>query len=121
MKIKIYRNIILPAVLYGCETWSLTLREENRLNLFENRVLSRIFGLDREEVRGEWSIPQNGERNDLYSPNNRVIKSSRMRWAGHVSHMGKRRGYTGFWWGDLREEEQLEDPRVNGSIYSTRP
>jgi len=52
MKIKIYRTIIVSVVLYGCETWSLTLREENRLRVFENRVLSRIFGLDREEVTG---------------------------------------------------------------------
>jgi len=97
MKIKIYRTINLSVVLYGCETWSITLKEENRLRVFVNRVLSRIFGLEREEVKGEWSILQNGEGYDLYSPNNRVIKSSRMRWAGHVSHMGKRRGYTGFW------------------------
>ena len=89
--------------------------------VFKKRVLSRIFGLDREEVRGEWSKLHNGERYDLYSPNNRVIKSSRMRWAGHGSHTGKRRGHTLFWCGDLREEDQLEDPRVNGSKYSTRP
>ena len=53
MKFKKYRTIILPVVLYGCETWSLTLREENRLRVFEDRVLNRIFGLDREEVKGE--------------------------------------------------------------------
>ena len=54
LKIKIYRNIILPVVLYGCETWSLTLREERRLRVFENRVLRRIFGPKRDEVTGEW-------------------------------------------------------------------
>ena len=54
IKIKIYRNVILPDVLYGCETWSLTLREERRLRVFENRVLRRIFGPKREEVTGEW-------------------------------------------------------------------
>jgi len=54
LKIKLYRNIILPAVLYGCETWSLTLREERRLRAFENRVLRRIFGPKRDEVTGEW-------------------------------------------------------------------
>jgi len=53
LKIKIYRNIILPVVLYGCETWSLTLREERRLRVFENRVLRRIFGPKRDEVRGD--------------------------------------------------------------------
>jgi len=52
-KIKIYRTIIFPVVLYGCETWSLTLREERRLRVFENRVLRRIFGSKRDEVRGE--------------------------------------------------------------------
>jgi hypothetical protein len=60
MKFKKYRTIILPVVLYGCETWSLTLREENRLRVFENRVLNGIFGLDREEVKGEWIMLNNG-------------------------------------------------------------
>jgi hypothetical protein len=55
LKIKIYRNIILPVVLYGCEAWSLTVREERRLKLFENRVLRRVFGPKRDEVTGEWS------------------------------------------------------------------
>ena len=54
LKIRIYRNIILPVVLYGCETWSLTLREERKLRVFENRVLRRIFGPRRDEVTGEW-------------------------------------------------------------------
>jgi hypothetical protein len=54
LKIKIYRTIILPVVLYGCESWSLTLREECRLRVFENKVLRRIFGPKRDEVRGEW-------------------------------------------------------------------
>ena len=83
-KIKIYRNIILPFVLYGCETWSLTLREERKLRVFENRVLRGIFGLKREEVTGEWRKLLNEELNDLYcSPNIvRVLKSRRMRWAG---------------------------------------
>ena len=54
LKIKIYRNVILPFVLYGCETWSLTLREERRLSAFENRVLRRIFGHKRDEITGEW-------------------------------------------------------------------
>jgi len=77
IKIKIYRNIILPVVLYGCETWSLTLREERRVRVFENRVLRRIFGPKRDEVTGEWRKLHNEELNELYASLNivRVIKS----------------------------------------------
>jgi len=84
----------LPVVLYGCETWSLTLREECRLRVFENRLLRRIFGSKRDEVTGDWRKLHKEELNDLYcSPNIvRVIKSRRMRWAGHVARMGERRG-----------------------------
>jgi hypothetical protein len=93
MKIKIYRTIILPVVLYGCETWCLTLREEHRLRVFENRVLRRIFGPKRDEVTGEWRRLNNKELNYLYSSPNIfwVIKSRRMRWAGHVARMGEGR------------------------------
>ena len=88
LKIKIYRTIIIPVVLYGCETWSLTLREERKLRLFENVVL-RIFGSRRDEVKGELRRFYNEELNDMYSsPNNlRVIKSRRMMWGGHVARM----------------------------------
>jgi len=81
-------------VLYGCETWSLTLREESKLGVFDNMVLRRIFGLRRDEVTGEWRRLHNEELNDLYSSPNivRVIKSRRMRWAGHVARMGEERG-----------------------------
>ena len=94
LKIKIYRTIILVVVLYGCETWSLTLREECRLKLSENRVLRRVFGPKRDEVTGEWRKLHNEELNDLYSLPNivRVVKSRRMRWAGHVARMGEDRG-----------------------------
>ena len=66
LKITIYRTIILPAVLFGCETWSLTMREERRQRVFENRVLRRIFGPKRDEVTGEWLKLYNEELNDLY-------------------------------------------------------
>ena len=70
LKIKIYKTIILPVVLYGCEVWSLTLREERKLRVFENMVLRRIFGPRRDEVKWEWRRLHNGELNDLYpSPN----------------------------------------------------
>jgi hypothetical protein len=92
VKIKIYRTIILPVVLYGCESWSLTLREECRLRVFENRVLRRIFGPKRDEVRGEWRRLHNKELYAVYSSPNmiRVIKSRRLRWTGHVARMGER-------------------------------
>jgi hypothetical protein len=93
LKVKIYKTTILPVVLYGCETWSLALREEHRLRVFENRVLSEIFGPERDEVMGEWKKLHNGELHNLYpSPDIiRQIKSRRMRWAGHVAHMGEGR------------------------------
>ena len=86
-------STILPVVLYGCETWSLPLREERRLRVFENRVLRRVFGPRRDEVTGEWRKLHNEELNDLYSLPNivRVVKSRRMRWAGHVARMGEDR------------------------------
>ena len=90
VKDQIYRTIILPVVLYECETWSLTLREERRLRVFENRVLRRVFGPKRDEVTGEWRKLHNEELSDLYSLPNivPVVKSRRMRWAGHVARMG---------------------------------
>jgi hypothetical protein len=80
----------LPVVLYGCETWSLTLKDERRLRVFENRVLRRIFGPTRDEVTGEWRKLHNEDLNGLYSLPNivRVIKSRRLRWAGHVARIG---------------------------------
>ena len=83
--------------MYGCETWSLILREEVRLRVFENRVLRRIFGTKRDEVTGEWRKLHNEELYDLYcSPNIvRVVKSRRIKWAGHVASMGENR--VGYW------------------------
>ena len=72
LKIMIYRTIILPVALYGCETWSLTLREEGGLRMFENRVLRRIFGPKWDEVTEEWRKLHNEELNDLYSSPNIV-------------------------------------------------
>ncbi|KAJ4436977.1 hypothetical protein ANN_17109 [Periplaneta americana] len=84
---------ILPVVLYGCETWTLTLREEHRLRVFENKVLRKIFGAKRDEVTGEWRKLHNAELHALYSSSNiiRNIKSRRLRWAGHVARMGESR------------------------------
>ena len=116
LKIKIYRNIILPVVLCGCETWSLTLGEERKLRMFENMVLRRIFGPRRDEVTVEWRRLHNEELNDLYcSPNIvRVIKSRRMRWAGHVARMGEERECIGSWWENRREGEHWGDLGVDG-------
>jgi hypothetical protein len=93
LKIKIYKTVILPVVLDGCKTWSLTLGEEHRLRVFENRVLRKIFGSKGEED-GSWRKLYKDELHDLYSSPNivRVIKSRRMRWAGHVACMGEGRG-----------------------------
>jgi hypothetical protein len=93
VKVKIYKTIILPVVLYGCETWSLTLREERRLRVFENRVLRRIFGPKRDKVMGEWRKFHNEEHHNLYSSLDiiRQVKSRRMKWAGHVARMGEER------------------------------
>ena len=113
VKIKIYRTIILPVVLYGCETWSLKLREERKLRMLENMVLRRIFGTRRDEVTGEWRRLHNEELNDLYSSPNivRVIKWRRMRWAGHVARMGEERGVYRFLVGKQEGKRPLGRPR----------
>ncbi|KAJ4441575.1 hypothetical protein ANN_11431 [Periplaneta americana] len=93
LKVRIYKTVILPVVLHGCETWTLTLREEHRLRVFENNVLRKIFGAKRDEVTGEWRKLHNAELHAFYSSPDiiRNIKSRRLRWAGHVARMGESR------------------------------
>jgi hypothetical protein len=91
-KIRLYKTLILPAALYGRETWYLTLREENRLRVFENKVLSVIFGLKSDEVMGAWRKLHNEDLHDLYSSSSliRIIKL-RMSWMGHAAQVGEKR------------------------------
>ena len=112
-KIKMYKTIILPIFLYGCETWSLTLREERKLMLFENMVLRRIFVPRRDEETEDWRGLHNEELNDLYcSPNIvRVIKWRRMRWAGHMARMGEERRVYTVLVGKPEGQSQLGRPR----------
>jgi len=108
----------LPVVLHGCEAWSLTLREERKLRVFENMVLRRIFGPRRDEVTGEWRRLHKEELNNLYSSPNivQVITSRRMRWAGHVARIGEERRCMGSWWGNWREIDHWGDLSVDGWI-----
>jgi len=113
LKTEIYRIIILLVVLYGCATWLLTLREERRLRMFKNKVLRRIFGPKRDEVTREWRELHNVELNDLYSSPNmfQVIKSRRIRWAGHVARMGEKRGVYRILAGKPEGKRQFGRPR----------
>jgi hypothetical protein len=113
IKFKIYKTIILPGVLYGCETWSLTLRKEHRLMVFENRVLRRIFGPTRDEVMGELRKLHNGELHILQSSPDiiRQIKSRRTRWVGHVARMGQVRNVYRVLVGKPEEKRPLVRPR----------
>jgi hypothetical protein len=92
LKVTIYKTVILPVVLYGCETWSLTLREEHTLRVFENRVLRRIFGPKWDGVTGGWRKLHNEELRDLYSSPSiiRIVEEDE-RLAGHVARMGEKR------------------------------
>jgi hypothetical protein len=122
VKVKIYKTIILPLVLYGCETLSLTLREEHRLRVFENRVLRRIFGPMRDEVTGEWRKLHNEELHNCTHPPDIItqFKSRRMRLAGHVARMGeeRREKCTRFWWESPKERDHLQDQGVGGKMGS---
>jgi hypothetical protein len=99
-------------------TWSLTLREAHRLRVFQNRVLRRIFGPKRAEVTGYWRKLHNEELHNLYSSPNiiRMIKSRRMKWAGHVAQMGRRGMHIGCWWGSQKEKRPLERRRLVDNI-----
>jgi hypothetical protein len=89
--IRIYKTIILPVILYGCEIWSLSSRKEHRLRVFENRAIRGMFGLKKLEVTGGWRKLHNKELHNLYSSPSiiRMIKSRSMRWAGHVARLGE--------------------------------
>jgi hypothetical protein len=110
---RIHKTIILPVVLYECETRSLTLREEHGLRVFENRVLRRIFGLKRDEVTGGWRKLHNKEFRDLYSSPSiiRIIKLRKMRWTGHVARMGEKRNAYRLLVGKPDGKRPLERPR----------
>jgi hypothetical protein len=113
VKVEIYKTVVVPVVLYGCETWSLTLREQHRQRVFENRVLRRMCGPKRAEVTGEWRKLHNGELHNLYTSPDiiRQIKSRRMRWAGHVAHMGEGRKVYSVLVGKPEDKRPLERPR----------
>ena len=107
MKIKICRNINLSFVVYGCETWCLTLRKEHWLRVFENRVNRKILASKRDEVTGDNEQPRK-----LYcSPIFILLIKSRMRLVGHVARVGDRRGVYKDWWGDMKEKRQSGRPR----------
>jgi hypothetical protein len=105
-------------VLYGCETWSLTLREEHRLRVFENRVLRKIIRPKRDEVIGGWRKLHNEELHNLYCLPSiiRIIKPRRMRWAGHVARMREKGMHVGFCWESRKERDHYKDLDVGGRI-----
>ena len=114
VKIDIYRAIISPVVLYGCDTWSLPLTQERRLRVFQNRVLRGIFESKEDEVTGVWRKLHNEEINNLYYfttyySGDQIEKND---MGGECCTVGKL--YKGFWWGNLSEREHLEDPGVDG-------
>ena len=113
LKVKTYKTIILPVVLYGCETWSLTLLVEHRLRVFQNKVLSNMFGAKKDKIKGEWRKLHNGQLHALYySPNIiRNLKSRRLRWAGHVARMEQSRNAQRVLVGKTEGKRPLGRPR----------
>ena len=110
MKVNTYKTI----TLFGCETWFLTLREEHRLKVFENKVLRKIFGAKRDETTGEWRTLHNAELHALYSSPNiiRNLKSRRLRWVGHVAHMEQSRNAYRVLVGEPESRRPLGRPRL---------
>ena len=114
IKLKICKKVFLPVILYGCETWTLTLREEKRLQIFENKVLRKIFGTRRDDQTGECIRLHNGELHDLYGKPNiiRIVESRRLRWAGHLTRMGNERGARKLLVGKPEGERPVGRPRM---------
>jgi hypothetical protein len=117
----IYKTVIFPMILYGCETWSLTLREQHRLRVFENKVLRRIFGPKRDEVTAGWRKLHNEELHDLYSSPNiiRIMKSRRMRWAGHVARVREKKNTYRLLVGKPEGKRPLGRPRLR-CVYNIK-
>jgi hypothetical protein len=111
LNIRVNKTIILPVVLNGCETWSLTLRKKHRLGVFDNRVLWGVFGPKRDEVTGEWRKLHNEELHDMYSSLNVGVIKSRMRWAGYVARMWEGRGVYRVLVGKSEGKRSLGRPR----------
>ena len=113
LKVKTHKTIILSVVLYGCETWSLTLREEHRLRMYENKVLRKISGAKRDEITGEWRKLHNDELHTLYSSPNTIrnLKSRRLRWAEDVARMEQYRNPYRVLVGKLEGKRPLGRPK----------
>jgi len=112
MTIKIYGFIILPFVLYGCETWSLRLTVSHWLRVFENRALRNMSGAKRKEVSEQWRKLRNDRPLDFYFSWNLiwVIKWRGMRWVGHVACMARSKIHAGFWWRNLKGRDHSDKP-----------
>jgi reverse gyrase len=117
-KIRKCKILILPAVWYGCETWSVILREEHRLKVFHNGVLRKVLGLKRSEVTIAWRKVHNEELHNLYSSSSiiKMMKSRRMRWAGNIARMRRRGMHRGYWWDSHKERDHWENQDVCGWI-----